>query len=524
MLTGLVLATLSAVYPNDLLPDIIVVQNDLNDWAIGTTTSSEPPAGRRCIRFSTATANIGAGRFEVRGGAVVGSQQEVYQRVFRSDGTFWDRLAGSFIYHAGHGHIHFNNWTRFYLREVLPGGGIGNVVRTGQKTSFCILELRTYNSSLPGYNDPPAYSSCGQVQGLRPGRSDIYSSGLTDQYIDIEGLPDGDYWLEGMVDPDGNVLESDDTNNTARIQIRIGAGPPPTPDPYEEDDTKAITDARAEGAANSPNLGTVNVAKTISGLSMEDSADWFRFRLNATGTSNDFIQIQSTQTTGDIDLRLCDTNGNVLSSATGTTNFEQISLSGRTAGYYYAKIERKGTTAIGSYRLTIDPSANRPPNLVLTSPTAPGIWVERSYATVPVSWTGGDPDGDPKTVSLFIDRNRTLGPTNVPLQAYQNIPFGDQSVNVNTAEMPVGRWYLYGRGWDGGLAVDIWAPGWYTLYVKGDVNYDGVCNLTDWRLAQDYKAKNAALYPEGWVYIIDFDRDGALSRVDWEEFREHAGK
>lgn len=525
MLATVTLATMAlAGLQTDLLPDIIIWDEELHNWEIGTTTSSEPPAGRLAIRFNTATANIGLGNLELIGQSPSGGGQPVNQRIYRSNGTSWQRLAGTMTYHAGHSHIHFDDWTVFRLRRVLQGGGVGGVVRTGQKTSFCILELRTYNSSLPGYNGTPAYNSCGNVQGLRPGRADVYSSGLTDQYIDITGLPEDDYWLEGEVDPDNLVLEVDETNNAARIMVRIGTPPPPQPDPYEDNDTKAITDARTEGAAFSPNLGLINSVKVINGLSIEDSADWYRFRLNQAGTSSDFVKVASSQTIGgDLDLQLCNSSGTVIASSTSTQNTETISLNGRPAGTYYARAFPKSGT-ITNYTLTIDPAANRPPTFNFVTPAAPGVWTERAYETVHVTWYGGDPDGDPKYVSFWIDRSPTTGPTNIPLNGYQGIPGNDYFANLNTAEMSLGRWYLQARATDGGAETIKWAPGWFTLYVKGDVNFDGYRDLLDWRLAEDYRSKPVNTYPEGWATILDIDRDGDCDQYDWKAFATSVGK
>lgn len=523
-MTSLVLAAMCAApMATDLLPDIILWGDRLNDYYVGTTGANEAPSGRPCIRFSTATANIGAGRLELRGGTPSGSIQPVNQRIFRSDGTSYDRLAGNFVYHPSHQHIHFNDWTVFRLREILPGGGVGNVIRSGQKTSFCILELLTYDNSLPGYNSSPGYSSCGQVQGLRPGRADIYDASLDDQYIDITGLPDGDYWLEGEVDPNNQVLESNETNNVGRIQVHVGVPPPTTADRYEEDDTQAITLARPEAGTNSPNLGTVNALRNIDHLSMDDAADWFRFRLNNTGESDDYVRISSMYGGSDIDLFLYNSNNTLLGSSESGTNTEQVSLSGRAPGYYWIKVLRySGSNP--RYLLTIQPSTNRPPNLTMTSPIAPGMWVEKSWDTVPVSWTGNDPDGDPKTVSLYIDRNQVFGGTNIPVGGYQGIPFGSLSVNLNTAGIGLGRWYIFGRAFDGGDSRDVWAPGWFTLYKKLDVNFDGLVTELDYLLAEYCESLPMGLWPEGWSKILDYDRDNDVDNLDWKEFRIIVGK
>lgn len=52
---------------------------------------------------------------------------------------------------------------------------------------------------------------------------------LPDQYIDVAAVPDGDYVLETIADPDGLLLEADETNNCDSIVIRIAGTSTGTP-------------------------------------------------------------------------------------------------------------------------------------------------------------------------------------------------------------------------------------------------------------------------------------------------------
>lgn len=82
-------------FADDLLPDLSLLPDTLAD-AYVTTSNPELPNGTRGLRFSTASVNLGNGRCEIRGGQVHGSTQDVNQRIYRTDGTFWDRPAGTF--------------------------------------------------------------------------------------------------------------------------------------------------------------------------------------------------------------------------------------------------------------------------------------------------------------------------------------------------------------------------------------------------------------------------------------------
>src|ERR1700752_3657803 len=181
-------------------------------------------------------ANVGIGALEIRGGATIGDNiQEVYQRVYEPDGSFNDRLAGTFTYHPEHKHINFDGFADFRLREVLPNGGVGAVVAGGLKTSFCIIDIENYDSTLPA-----KYLTCKQVQGLSPGWADLYDSGLPGQQIDITNIQNGQYWLEMIVDPDGHIVEVDETNNVARILINLDrSGAPTDADTFEPNDSLA---------------------------------------------------------------------------------------------------------------------------------------------------------------------------------------------------------------------------------------------------------------------------------------------
>ncbi len=163
-------------------------------------------------------ANIGTGRMELRGGATHGSTQDVMQRIYEPNGTFTDVLAGTFTYHPEHGHIHFDGFAEFRLRSVLPDGGVGPIVAAGDKVSFCLLDVQRYDNSGPS---SPNFLTCGQVQGISVGWADVYDRGLPGQSIDISAVANGTYWLEVVVDPDNHLLESNEDNNTTRIQINL---------------------------------------------------------------------------------------------------------------------------------------------------------------------------------------------------------------------------------------------------------------------------------------------------------------
>ena len=505
MIAALAALAVGAIAP-DMLPDMIVWDRYLLGAYVDVTFSSEPPSGRRALRFPTTTANKGDGPLELRGSTVNGGVQDVLQRIYRTDNTWWQRLAGTFIYHSNHSHVHFEDWTQFRLKQYLPGGGVGGTLRVGEKTSFCIIETTVYNSSLPGFNGPYGPYGCGQLQGQRPGRADTYGATLSGQYIDIVGLPDGKYWLEGEVDPNNNVLEKDETNNVTRVLVNIGAVPGATPDRYEENDSRAQVDGRTEAGINSPNLGLVNSSRVLADLSMDDTEDWFKFRLHGTAGAGDYIRIESPYHTGqNLNLYLLDAGGNVLTSVTDTVSIKQISLQGRGPGTFYVRVARS-SGANPNYMLTIEPDGNLPPQLTLTSPVAGTILVEHAWEVVPVRWLSNDPEGDPKVVSLFLDQDGILNGNETAIDGYQGLRGSDLEANVNTAQIEMGTYYIAGRASDGGAYGWSMSPGQFRIYHKGDVNSSGALDWNDYDMA--YKAWRHNNASAEWRIILDMDRDG----------------
>jgi hypothetical protein len=199
----------------DMLPDISLWTDEgrgyLYGWYLDRNELTQP--GRTLMRITTATINTGVGPLELIGSSQVAG---VYQRIYSTDGGHRDVFAGSFTFHQGHGHLHFDDWLNFHLREVLPSNGVGNIVLSGNKTSFAIIDLEEYDLNLPGAPSSFHYTG-GLTQGISVGWGDVYSGDLQDQWIDITGITPGRYWLEAVVDPLNHVIESNESNNVARI-------------------------------------------------------------------------------------------------------------------------------------------------------------------------------------------------------------------------------------------------------------------------------------------------------------------
>lgn len=466
----------------DLLPDVIIREDDLYDNVI--VTNIVP--GRRHIRLSTGTPNIGAGKLYVYGGPNLGNgNQQVIQRIYRDNGTFWDRTAGEFVYHPTHNHIHVEAWCQYRIREILPGDGVGAVLAEGEKTSYCILDLTVYNSSLPGFPPGGQFNSCAStIQGLSVGWMDIYSKELDGQWIDITGLADGEYWLEAEVDPEGHFLESNENNNIGRIKVNIGSGSSTIlPDAYENNNTRAETSARAEGAQNSPNLGPCNPERVIPGLTIHapGDQDYYRFYLPATGTSSDFVRIEFSHGAGDLDMRLLNSGGSVLASAESTNNFEQISLNGRAAGYYFVQVYGWSGATSPHYTLKVNPSANGAPSVTVVNPPAGDTELLHGLDAYPISWTYSDPENNNCWVTVYVNDVPVLDGTEQFIQTSLNTPAADGTTVLNSAYVEPGTYWVYTSITDGGTTTGDWSSGTLSFVVPcpADVNGDGAVDVLD---------------------------------------------
>jgi len=209
-----------------LLPDLNVRAEKLTNWTYNNI------AGGREIRFDTAMANGGKGPFELNGTSTIitdpdGTQRHlVNQKIYWDDGTTTSNPAGYFVYHPTHGHTHFDNFARAYLRtRPTANWQDGSIVAVGPKTSFCLIDSWHYAPGLPGSPPNSTYGCSPTLQGISVGWADIYSQGLDGQSINITGIPNGNYWLEVEADTSNAILETDETNNTTRIAITIGGQP-----------------------------------------------------------------------------------------------------------------------------------------------------------------------------------------------------------------------------------------------------------------------------------------------------------
>lgn len=254
------------------LPDLTPWISRGKQYVYGWSLDSNEQPGHLLLRLTTAMANIGAGPMELRGGATHGSAgQDVYQRIYNSDGTHTDILAGTFVYHPSHHHFHFNDFALYQLREDLPDGTPGQVIASGRKTSFCLTDSDEYDTNLPDSPVDGSYYSCStKKQGISVGWADVYTQSLADQWIDVTNVPNGKYFLEVTVDPANHLMESNENNNSAHIEINLKKPTKPRNDDFAN--RSVLQGKSATGRANttdaSNELGEPDHANVLGGASV----------------------------------------------------------------------------------------------------------------------------------------------------------------------------------------------------------------------------------------------------------------
>jgi Lysyl oxidase len=200
---------------------VLELKPNLQAFPAGNLAIVQDLSGARQLLFSATTWNNGDGPLVLVAGETDSAtmRQKVDQRVFLSDGTFYDRNVGIFEWHPLHNHFHFEDYALYTLQPFDASGGSE---RTSAKTSFCIMDTTQVDTRLPGAPNKPVYVICGNaMQGMSVGWGDTYGSHLAGQSIDLTGLPDGDYKLIIEADPKKRLLEINDSDNTSCVLLRI---------------------------------------------------------------------------------------------------------------------------------------------------------------------------------------------------------------------------------------------------------------------------------------------------------------
>jgi len=114
-----------------------------------------------------------------------------------------------FVWSECHKHHHYNNFIQYQLIDS------AGTVTAARKQSFCLEdgEIVQIGATPRGY-------SC-RNQGISRGWADIYTRYTPCQWIDVTGLPSGDYTLRAEVNPLHTLVETSYDNNVFSVAVKL---------------------------------------------------------------------------------------------------------------------------------------------------------------------------------------------------------------------------------------------------------------------------------------------------------------
>lgn len=170
----------------------------------------------RCLRLAFGIRNTGSGPLALFTGGQVGPDQELIQRIYRTEKVFFERPAGRARLHKTHGHYHHHDAVALQIYRVIDDKK-GKLEPAGDKhfKGFAHRDelLRDW------FHFYPTWTKVGF--GLLPGWADIYEWDRPGNYISFGENGDGRYVLRMWADPVGGILESNELDNAGYTYLRV---------------------------------------------------------------------------------------------------------------------------------------------------------------------------------------------------------------------------------------------------------------------------------------------------------------
>lgn len=200
-----------------------------------TAGENQESDAQRCLRFSVAIGNDGAGPLALDAmesdDPTIQARQRMgletipaVQCVVDSAGNGTVREAGTATFSSSHNHMHFDNILGYALFSYdVANATRGDEVATGSKLGYGPWPQALVHDGRQLAAPPEVPDPCGlpSPDALDAGWYDYYLWWRTGQFIDVAGLPDGVYELVASMNPMGNILEEDVTNNAGSVVLRL---------------------------------------------------------------------------------------------------------------------------------------------------------------------------------------------------------------------------------------------------------------------------------------------------------------
>jgi hypothetical protein len=223
--TGAASVLIPAVPASVTLPDMRV-EVPASQISIGTNSVT----GDRQLQYTHVTWDAGAGPFEIDPtyNSSTGTASFV-QAIYNSPSPgVWDfdhsvPLAVTGVFKPPFDYRF--PLTSFTLSKLNAAGSAGSVVAASPKTDYCI----TADAFVGGVPNSPKTTFIPQSNCTSPTKALGWSVGWGDEYdqtddgqpIDLTGVPNGTYILEGMADPEHVLTESNPGNNIVDTKLQI---------------------------------------------------------------------------------------------------------------------------------------------------------------------------------------------------------------------------------------------------------------------------------------------------------------
>ncbi|HYP24375.1 MAG TPA: hypothetical protein VEV43_12445 [Actinomycetota bacterium] len=220
---GPVLPNLQVLPPHEatfLMPVTNGSQGDPPQGAPGDSCHPEERAqdgAIRCLRFAFGVRNTGRGPMHLyyEGGAP--QPHPLFQRVHRADGSFFDREAGTAVWHESHAHYHHGDAVAVELFAVTDREK-GTLESAGPRHNKGFAHrnelLREWRRFYPTWTGDLGF-------GLLPGWADIYEWDRPGNYVDFGVNGDGYYVVRMWADPVDGILESNDRDNAGYTYFQV---------------------------------------------------------------------------------------------------------------------------------------------------------------------------------------------------------------------------------------------------------------------------------------------------------------
>jgi hypothetical protein len=191
------------------------------------------------LRFDSEVGNQGSAPLQLALHTPQGEKPSTTQVLFNADGTAHERdLLGGLQLdpRPDHQHLHFDDFVYFQLYKAGAGDrpDTSHEIAGGVKQSFYITDVQKYDvknqANLDAANKLKEHGrvddsavKADTVQGISVGMADVYGAGLAGQSFNLPNLAPGRYVLRQSFDPNDEVIEQDEHNNTTDTVIDVKA-------------------------------------------------------------------------------------------------------------------------------------------------------------------------------------------------------------------------------------------------------------------------------------------------------------